>query len=204
MADKAGAMPAQPPNPKADFCFAKQGPWQEGLIALRKVCLAAGLSEGVKWGQACYTDEGRNVALIHAFKSYFALLFFKGVLLKDEGHVLVQQTANVQSARQMRFASASQVAAQHNIIATYLAEAIAVERAGLQAPKKTTPDYPVVDELKAAFAQDPELARAFAALTPGRQRGYLLHFASAQQSTTRQSRIGKARPAILKGLGLQD
>lgn len=191
-------------NPKADFYFLKNSVWQEALIHLRGVMLASGLTEEVKWGVPCYTLNGANVALLHVFKSYCAILFNKGVLLKDAERILVQQTENVQSARQLRFTHLQEIIAKESIIRSYLKEAIEIEKSGAKVPLKPTKAYPVAEEFQQLLNQSPQLKKAFEALTPGRQRGYLLHFSSAKQSKTRQARALASVPKILAGKGVDE
>ena len=177
--------------------------WQAEIAALRKILSGFGLREECKWGKPCYTVDGRNIVIIQGFKEYLGLGFFQGALLKDPRKVLVQ-LGQVQAARVMKFTSAAEIAAQAATIKAYVREAIAVEKAGLRVRRKTTSDFPVPEELRERFRTDPRFKRAFEALTPGRQRGYLYHFASAKQSSTRQARIEKAMPAILEGRGFQE
>jgi len=191
-------------NPKADFFFAKTDAWQDAYRALRRIVLGCGLTEEVKWGCPCYTHDGHNIVLIHGFKDYCALLFMKGALLTDPEGVLIQQTENVQSARQIRFTSARQIEDMTDTITAYVQAAIAVEQAGLKVEKKTTAQFAMPDEFRARLDEDAELKAAFEALTPGRQRGYLLHFSSAKQVKTRETRIDKAVPDIMAGKGLDD
>lgn len=191
-------------NPKADFFFEKEKRWQPEVEKLRLVCLVAGLDEEVKWGCPCYTLEGKNIVLIHTFKEYCALLFFKGVLLTDAEGILVQQTENVQVSRQMRFTGMHEVIDRQAVIKAYIAEAIEVERKGLQVEMKKTTDFAMPEEFKYRLDHFPALKTAFEALTPGRQRAYLLHFAQAKQSKTRETRIEKYVPKILEGKGLDD
>jgi uncharacterized protein YdeI (YjbR/CyaY-like superfamily) len=178
--------------------------WQAELAALRALVLASGLTEECKWGVPCYTFEKGNVVLIHAFKEYCALLFFKGALLKDAKGILIQQTENVQSARQLRFTDVRDIVALKSTIKAYLQEAISVEKAGLKVSMKPTAEFAMPEELQVKLDESPALKTAFEALTPGRQRGYLLHFAAAKQSKTRQARIEKCTPQILNGKGLLD
>jgi uncharacterized protein YdeI (YjbR/CyaY-like superfamily) len=178
--------------------------WSAEFAALRQLCLAAGLNEELKWGQACYDLAGCNVVLIHGFKEYCALLFMKGALLKDPKGLLVQQTKNVQSARQIRFSSLVDINKQKAAIKACIADAIAVEKSGAKVQKKDVAQFDVPEEFLKRLDDDPELAEAFHALTPGRQKGYLLHFAAAKQSATRTARVEKHAPRILKGLGLDD
>lgn len=191
-------------NPAVDAYLKRQTRWGDELSALRDVLAASGLEEDLKWGHPCYTLEGRNVALLHGFKAYCAVLFHKGALLKDAGGLLVQQTENVQSARQMRFTSLAEVNARAKRLAAYVREAAALERAGAKVPKKATRDFDVPDALREALAADPKLKKAFAALTPGRQRAYLLHVGQAKLAATRAARVAKHAPRILEGLGLDD
>lgn len=191
-------------NPKVDWFFAKATPWQEAYGLLRDIALDSGLTEELKWGHPCYTLNGKNVFLMHGFKDYCALLFHKGALLKDPKSILVQQTANVQSARQVRFTSAQQIEKLTPVLKSYIREAIAVERAGKKVELKPTAAFAMVPEFEQALKQMPELKQAFNALTPGRQRGYLLHFAAAKQAKTRQARIEKHVDRILAGKGLDD
>jgi len=183
---------------------AKEKRWSAEFAALRQLCLATGLNEELKWGQACYDLNGGNVVLIHGFKDYCALLFMKGALLKDSKGILVQQTKNVQSARQIRFAALADITRQKAAVKAYLSEAIAVEKSGAKVERKSTMHFEVPEEFQKRLEDDPRLAEAFHALTPGRQKGYLLHFAGATQSSTRSARVEKQVPRILNGLGLND
>jgi len=191
-------------NPLVTKVHAKEKRWSAEHAALRELCLASGLSEELKWGQACYDFKGGNVVLIHGFKDYCALLFMKGALLKDPKGILIQQTKNVQSARQIRFASLAEINKQKAAVKAYITQAIAVEKSGAKVQKKAVADYEVPAEFLNRLDDDPELAEAFRALTPGRQKGYLLHFAGAKQSATRAARVEKHAPRILRGLGLDD
>ncbi len=191
-------------NPVVTQVHAKEKRWSAEFAALREICLASGLHEDLKWGQACYDLDGRNVALIHGFKDYCALLFMKGALLKDPKGILVQQTKNVQSARQIRFVDLADIHKRKATLAAYVKEAIAVEKSGAKVDMKSTASFEMPEEFARRLDDDPKLAEAFHALTPGRQRGYLLHFAGAKQSATREARIDKHAPRILKGLGLDD
>ena len=182
----------------------KEKRWSAEFAALRQLCLASGLNEELKWGQACYDLDGKNVVLIHGFKDYCALLFMKGALLKDPKGILIQQTKNVQAARQIRFVSLADIDKQKPAIKAYIKEAMAVEKSGAKVPMKTAAEFAVPEEFLARLEDDPKLAEAFHALTPGRQKGYLLHFAGAKQSATRTARVAKHAPRILKGLGLDD
>lgn len=192
-------------NPTVDWFFKEDTPWKAAYAKLRSILLRSdGLTEELKWGCPCYTLDGRNVVLIHGFKEYCALLFHKGALLKDPAGILVQQTKNVQSARQVRFTSAKEVTALAPVLESYIAEAVALERAGARVRTKTTDDFEMPEEFAARLKGAAPLARAFRALTPGRQRAYLLHFSSAKQSKTREARIEKHLDRILEGKGLDD
>jgi uncharacterized protein YdeI (YjbR/CyaY-like superfamily) len=193
-----------PMNPLVSKVHAREKRWSAEYAALRQLCLASGLNEQLKWGQACYDLAGRNVVLIHGFKDYCALLFMKGTLLKDPRGILVQQTRNVQSARQIRFAALADISNQKAAVMAYIREAIAVEKSGARIVKKSVAQFDVPQEFQRRLDADPGLAAAFQALTPGRQRGYLLHFAAAKQSATRAARVDKHVPRISKGLGLDD
>ena len=184
-------------NPKVDFYFDKAG-------QLRMIVLDCGLTEELKWGCPCYTFEGNNIVLIHGFKEYCALLFFKGALLHDTDSILVQQTANVQAARQIRFTGLAQITGLAPVLKTYIYQAIEVEKAGLKVNLKTTDEFAMPQEFQDKLEHIPVLKAAFEALTPGRQRAYLLHFAQPKQAKTRQSRIEKYIPYILEGKGLND
>lgn len=192
------------PNPKVDWFFTKEGPWQTCYERLRELALQSGLSEELKWGHPCYTLNGKNVLLMHGFNDYCALLFQKGTLLKDDHDLLVQQTANVQSARQIRFTSEQQIAKLAPALRGYIQQAIALEQAAKQVVLKKTAEFAMPAELTKAFKQMPELKKAFHALTPGRQRGYLLFFGGAKQSKTREARIEKHVDRILAGKGLNE
>ena len=184
--------------------LAKEQRWKREFAALRQVCLASGLNEELKWGQACYDSNGSNVVLIHGFKEYCALLFMKGALLEDPAGMLIQQTRNVQSARQIRFSSLADIQKHQEALAGYLRNAIAVEKSGARVKMKSVAQFAVPQEFQQRLETDAKLAKAFQSLTPGRQRGYLLHFAGAKQSATRAARVAKQAPRILKGLGLND
>jgi uncharacterized protein YdeI (YjbR/CyaY-like superfamily) len=190
-------------NPKADFFFRK-GKWQPEYEKLRTIILNSGLTEELKWGCPCYSFEKRNIVLIHGFKDYCALLFFKGALLKDPKGILIQQTENVQSARQIRFTNAREIAKLKTSLEAYIREAIEVEKAGLKVNLKKTSEFKMPDEFKDKLSEDASLKKAFNSLSPGRQRGYLLYFSSPKQSKTREARIQKSVPQILKGMGLND
>jgi len=191
-------------NPKVDFYFNKAGKWQKEIEQLRKIILDCGLKEELKWGCPCYTFEKKNIVLIHVFKEYCAVLFFKGALLNDPENILIQQTENVQAARQARFTSLNQVVKSTSALKACIFEAIEVEKAGLKVPLKKTKEFDMPEEFEKELQQNPELKRAFKALTPGRQRGYLLYFSAPKQSKTRVSRIEKYTPVILDGRGLND
>ncbi|MGZ3299298.1 MAG: YdeI/OmpD-associated family protein [Asticcacaulis sp.] len=191
-------------NPKVEFFFDKQGPWHDAYARLRVMALDSGLTEELKWGCPCYTLDGRNVFLIHGFKDYCALLFMKGALIKDEAGVLIQQTENVQSARQMRFTGVDDIVRRENIIKSCIADAIDIEKSGRKVTLKKTADFNVPEEFQVRLDQDPGLKAAFESLTQGRQRGYMLHFSSAKQSATRAARVEKCIPRILEGKGLDD
>jgi uncharacterized protein YdeI (YjbR/CyaY-like superfamily) len=182
----------------------KEKRWPAEFSALRQLCLGSGLNEELKWGQACYDFGGGKVVLIHGFKDYCALLFMKGALVKDTKGILVQQTKNVQSARQIRFASLGEVNKQQAAIKAYIKEAIAVEKSGARVKMKSVADFDMPKEFLTRLDDDPELAEAFRGLTPGRQKGYLLYFGGAKQAATREARVEKHSPRILKGLGLDD
>lgn len=191
-------------NPKVDWYFQKAKKWQEELEILRIIVLDCQLTEELKWGCPCYTLKNSNIVLIHTFKEYCAVLFFKGALLKDSKGILVQQTKNVQSARQIRFTNAREIVEMQPILKAYIAQAIEVEKSGLEVEFKTTTEFGVPEELQHQFDEIPELKTAFDALTPGRQRGYILHFSEPKQSKTRASRVEKYMPHILNGRGLND
>lgn len=191
-------------NPKVDFFFNKTSKWQQEYALLRKIILQTELTEELKWGCPCYTFQKTNVVLIHGFKEYCALLFHKGALLKDTDALLIQQTENVQAARQIRFTSLQQIKDLESTLKSYIYEAIEVERAGLKVELKKTSEFNIPDEFRQVLDEYVELKTAFEALTPGRQRGYLLHFAQPKQSKTRESRIEKCIPRILEGKGLND
>lgn len=191
-------------NPKVDWYFPKAGKWQDATEQLRNIALECGLTEELKWGCPCYTKGKNNIVLIHVFKEYCALLFFKGVLLKDEKSILIQQTENVQSARQMRFTGLEQIEELETTIKAYIKEAIEVEYAGLKVELKKPTEFKVAEEFQMKLDSFPELKIAFESLTPGRQRGYLLYFSSAKQSKTREQRVEKCMPQILNGKGLED
>lgn len=192
------------PNPKVDFFFQKAEKWQAEFETLRKIVLDCPLDEAVKWGVPCYTFDGKNIVLMHGFKEYCALLFVKGVLLKDPGGILVIQTKNVQSARQVRFTSVDQIEELEPILKAYIHEAIDVEKAGLQVDFKPTAKFDVPAEFQIKLDETPGLKSAFEALTPGRQRAYLLYFSAPKQARTREARVDKYIPQIFSGKGLSD
>ena len=191
-------------NPKVDFFFNKADKWQGEFEKLRAIVLDCGLTEKLKWGQPCYTLEDSNIVLMHGFKEYCALLFMKGALLQDPNGILIQQTENVQAARQIRFTNVQQIIELEPILKSYILAAIDVEKAGLEVELKKTEDFPMPEEFIDTLEQVPGLQDAFEALTPGRQRAYLLHFAAPKQSKTRASRIEKCIQQILDGKGLND
>lgn len=191
-------------NPKVDWFFEKSSPWQAEYRLLRTIALGSGLTEELKWGHPCYTLMGKNVFLIHGFKDYCALLFHKGALLKDPKGILIQQTANVQSARQVRFTGMAVMKKLAPVIKAYIDEAIDLERSGRKVDLKPTTAFEMPEEFAVRLKREPALKHAFDSLTPGRQRGYLLHFSSAKQSKTREARIEKNVERILKGKGLDD
>ncbi len=191
-------------NPKVDAFLKRQNRWRAELEKLREILLASGLTEELKWGHPCYVLDGKNVALIHGFKEYCAILFHKGALLKDPKGVLIQQTKNVQAARQIRFTSVQEVTRLEKTVKAYVREAIAVERAGLKVPLKKTEDFELPREFASKLAANAKLKAAFGALTPGRQRAYIFHFSQPKLAKTRAARVEKHVPRILEGLGLDD
>jgi uncharacterized protein YdeI (YjbR/CyaY-like superfamily) len=191
-------------NPRVSKVHAGEQRWGAEFAALRQLCIATGLNEELKWGQACYDIDGRNIVLIHGFKDYCALLFMKGALLNDPDGILVQQTKNVQAARQIRFADLPDIDLKVESIKSYLSEAIENEKSGAKVELKSASQFDVPAEFLLRLEDDPKLAAAFRALTPGRQKAYLLHFAGAKQSATRSARVQKHSPRILAGLGLDD
>jgi uncharacterized protein YdeI (YjbR/CyaY-like superfamily) len=191
-------------NPKVDWFFSKDTKWQKEYEKLRTIILDCGLIEELKWGCPCYTFENTNIVLIHGFKEYCALLFFKGALLNDPNGILVQQTKNVQSARQIRFTNTREIAKMEKILKAYVYEAIEVERAGLTVKLKKTADFKVPGEFQNKLNKIPSLKKAFDALTPGRQRAYIFYFSQPKLSKTRESRVEKYMKQILNGKGLDD
>ncbi|MEO6254564.1 MAG: YdeI/OmpD-associated family protein [Ferruginibacter sp.] len=190
-------------NPKVDFYFNK-AKWQKEISKLRMIVLNCGLTEELKWGVPCYRFAESNIVLIHVFKEYCAILFFKGVLLNDANGILIQQTKNVQAARQVRFTSAGEIVKMERVLKTYIYEAIEVEKAGLKVALKKTSGFKIPEEFQNKLDKKPALKKAFDALTPGRQRAYILYFSAAKQSKTRESRVEKYMPQILRGKGLND
>ncbi|SFJ18803.1 Uncharacterized conserved protein YdeI, YjbR/CyaY-like superfamily, DUF1801 family [Myroides guanonis] len=191
-------------NPKVDLFLEKAETWKEEMTQLRKIALKCDLTEDYKWLHPCYTYKGKNVVLIHAFKEYCALLFHKGALLKDEKKILIQQTENVQAARQLRFSNSDQIEEQQDIIKAYIEEAIQLEKDGAKVILKQTSDYKMPIELQNKLDEDTQLKKAFEALTPGRQRAYIFNITQAKQSKTREARIQKYIPKILEGKGIDD
>jgi uncharacterized protein YdeI (YjbR/CyaY-like superfamily) len=191
-------------NPKVDFYFNKAKKWQEEFRKLRMIILDCGLTEELKWGVPCYTFEKRNIVLIHGFKEYCALLFVKGALLNDAKGILIQQTENVQAARQIRFTNVRQIVKMKPILKAYIYEAIEVEKAGLKVNFRKTTEFTIPEEFHNQLDEIPALKTAFDALSPGRQRAYLLYFSAPKQSKTRESRVEKCMRQILNGKGLND
>jgi uncharacterized protein YdeI (YjbR/CyaY-like superfamily) len=191
-------------NPKTDFYFNKNEKWQKELELLRTIVLDCGLNEELKWGVPCYTFQDSNIVLIHVFNEYCALLFFKGALLNDASDILVQQTKNVQAARQIRFTNVREIVKMKATLKAYIHEAIEVERAGLKVKLKKTTEFAMPEEFQKKLAKSAALKTAFNALTPGRQRAYLLYFSAAKQSKTREARVEKSLKQILNGKGLND
>ena len=191
-------------NPKVDWFFDKKTKWQQAYQELRELALSFDLTEELKWGCPCYTIGKSNIFLIHGFKDYCALLFMQGALLKDTKNILIQQTENVQSARQIRFANVEEILKNKSTIKSYIKEAIQLDKAGLKVELKKTTEFKMPDEFQSALNEMLELKTAFEALTPGRQRGYLLYFSSAKQSKTRNERVEKYIPKILDGKELDD
>lgn len=191
-------------NPKVQFYFSKEIKWKGEMELLRVITLSCDLEEVLKWGVPCYTFENNNVVLIHGFKNYCALLFVKGVLLKDPKGILIQQTEHVQAHRQIRFTNLQEIIDQQEDIISYIVEAIELEKNGEKIPFKKPEEFKMVEEFKIRLAESCELKVAFETLTPGRQRAYLLHFGRAKQALTRAARVDKCIPNILKGIGLND
>jgi uncharacterized protein YdeI (YjbR/CyaY-like superfamily) len=191
-------------NPKVDFYFNKAKRWQEEITKLRAIVLDCDLIENLKWGCPCYTFHDNNIVLIHVFKEYCALLFFKGALLKDAKGILIQQTEHVQAARQIRFTHAREITKMEKVLKAYIYEAVEVEEAGLKVNFKKTSEFKVPEEFQKKLDKNRALKTAFEALTPGRQRGYLFYFSQPKQSKTRVLRIEKCMEPILNGKGLND
>ncbi|TFW22780.1 hypothetical protein E4L98_11710 [Duganella callida] len=197
-------MGARKMSDKVDAFLSRAKNWQEEFRALREILQSCDLSEDFKWGQPCYTLDGRNVVLMHGFKEYCALLFFKGALMKDPKNILVQQTENVQAARQIRFTALEQITKQAKTLKSYIQQAIDLEKSGAKVGFKKTVEFDFPEELERKMDDVPALRAAFEELTPGRQRAYLLHFSSAKQAKTREARIDKNVQRILDGKGLDD
>ncbi|MBS1904174.1 MAG: YdeI/OmpD-associated family protein [Bacteroidetes bacterium] len=191
-------------NPKVDAFIAREKQWKKEFELLREIALECELGEELKWGQPCYTTDGKNVLIIHGFKEYCGMLFVKGALLKDPKSILIQQTENVQAARQARFTSVQEITKLRTTLKAYIREAVDVEKKGLKVALKKTSEYTLPEEFEAKLRSNPKLRSAFNSLTPGRQRGYILYFSSAKQSKTREARIEKFTPNILAGKGLDD
>jgi uncharacterized protein YdeI (YjbR/CyaY-like superfamily) len=191
-------------SPKVDAFLERTTHWHDEFVKLREIILASGLSEDLKWGQPCYALDGKNVILMHGFKEYCAVLFHKGSLLKDPKKILIQQTENVQAARQIRFTSVGEIVKLQKTLKSYIEEAIAIERAGLRVKFKKTAEMKMPAELKDKLAGSARLKKAFDALTPGRQRGYIFYISQAKLAKTREARVEKYVPMILKGLGVDD
>ncbi|HEX6923579.1 MAG TPA: YdeI family protein [Bacillales bacterium] len=191
-------------NPRVDGFLRKATKWKEEYEKLRNIVLDCELTEDFKWMHPCYTFEGKNIVLIHGFKNYCAFLFHKGALLKDPNGILIQQTENVQAARQIRFTNVQEIVELEPVLKAYIYEAVEVEKAGLKVEHKKTEEYPIPEEFQKKLDESPALKEAFEALTPGRQRGYIFHFSGAKQSKTRERRVEKCIPLILDGMGLND
>jgi uncharacterized protein YdeI (YjbR/CyaY-like superfamily) len=191
-------------NPKVDVFISKNKNWQEELEKLRMILLDCQLDEELKWGVPCYAFEKSNIVLMHVFKEYCALLFFKGALLKDTHGILIQQTENVQAGRQIRFTNLQEIVVSEPILKAYIEEAIEVEKSGLEVNFKKTTEFKIPEEFQNKLEEIPALKTAFEGLTPGRQRAYLLYFAAPKQSKTRQSRVENCMQQILNGKGLND
>jgi uncharacterized protein YdeI (YjbR/CyaY-like superfamily) len=191
-------------NPNVDWYFSKNENWEKEINKLRAIILDCGLVEELKWGCPCYMYEGSNIVLMHVFKEYCAVLFFKGALLNDPNGILVQQTKNVQAARQIRFTNVKEIVKMEKIIKAYIYEAIEVEKAGLKVKLKKVAEYSMPEEFQKKLDKSKALKAAFEKLTPGRQRGYLLHFSAAKQTKTREARVEKYLQKILDGKGLDD
>ena len=197
-------MAKSKPNPKVEFFFRKAEKWQAELKKLRAIALDSGLAEELKWGCPCYTLGESNIVLIHHFKGYCAFLFFKGALLTDAKGILVQQTKNVQATRQIRFANVQEIVEMESILKTYIHQAIEVEKAGLKVDFKKTTEFDIPKEFQNKLDEMPALKEAFEALTPGRQRAYILYFSAPKLSKTREARVEKCVDLIFDGMGLND
>lgn len=191
-------------NPKVDFFFNKATQWREEFETLRKIILEVELTEELKWGVPCYTLKNNNILLIHGFKEYCAVLFMKGALLNDSEGILIQQTENVQAARQIRFTNLQQIIDSASTLKTYIYEAIEIEKAGLKVELKKPSEFKISEEFQHHLDEKDALKTAFYALSPGRQRAYLLHFSAPKQAKTREARVEKCMPKILHGKGLDD
>lgn len=191
-------------NPKVDWFFSKDTKWQKEYEQLRTIILDCGLTEELKWGCPCYTFQDTNIVLIHGFKEYCAVLFFKGALLNDPNGILIQQTKNVQSARQVRFTNVKEIIKLERILKVYIYEAIEVEKAGLKVKLKKTSEYKIPEEFQKKINKSAALKKAFEALTPGRQRAYIFYFSQPKQSKTREARVEKFLQQIIDGKGLDD
>ena len=191
-------------NPKVDAFIGKAKKWPKELELLRSIVLDCGLTEDFKWGHPCYTTQGKNVIVIQGFKEYCALMFFKGALLKDTKHLLIRPGENTQAGRQLRFTGISEIVKLEKTLKAYIREAATTEKAGLKVELKKTSDYTIPDEFKVQLEKNSKLKTSFESLTPGRQRAYLLYFGSAKQSQTREARVTKCIPKILKGKGMDD
>jgi uncharacterized protein YdeI (YjbR/CyaY-like superfamily) len=191
-------------NPQVDEFLSKTEKWKEEMEKLRMILLQCQLTEELKWGKPCYTFQKSNIVLIHGFKEYCALLFIKGALLQDAKGILIRQTENVQAGRQIRFTSVQEIAAMENILKDYIYEAIEVEKAGLEVNFKKNTEFIIPQEFQSKLDENPALKTAFEALTPGRQRAYILYFSEPKQSKTRESRVEKCMQQILNGKGLND
>lgn len=204
-----GMMKKDRRNPRVDFYFLKAGKWQQETEKLRSILLdlkvpGGELTEVLKWGCPCYTFDNKNIVLIHTFKDYCALLFFKGALISDKKGLLIRQTKNVQAARQIRFTGLREVIDAAPAIGAYVKEAVQIEKKGLKVEMKKSTDFPMAEEFRVKLEKMPALKKAFSALTPGRQRGYLLYFSSAKLPATRAARVEKTLDRILAGKGLDD
>lgn len=191
-------------NPKVGAFIQNAKKWRDEFETLRTIVLECRLTEELKWGVPCYTHQGKNVVLMHGFKDYCALLFVKGALLKDADGILIKQTVNVQAGRQVRFTNIQDIVRLGTVLKAYIHEAVEAENIGLKVNYKKTSEFAIPEEFRRKLEESPALKTAFQALTPGRQRAYILHFSSAKQSKTRESRIEKCLPRILVGKGLED